>query len=83
MKRKATVKHITGFGRHEFLVYGTQPKVIGESLLKIFSYKPEVDQNDIIWGKQSNRDMAIEFAKKWEAFVEDTETEEVIYKTPE
>jgi len=82
MKRKATVKHITGFGKNEFQVYGTQPKMIGEALLKIYSYKPELDENDSIWGKTANRDKAIEFAKKWETFVEE-ETEEIIYKTPE
>ncbi len=83
MKRKATVKHITGFNKSEFQVYGTQLKVIGESILAIYSYKLEYNEDDPIWGIKTNRDRAIEFAKKWESFVEETETEEVIYKTPE
>ena len=83
MKRKATVKQVTGFNKSEFQVYGTQPKVIGESILAIYSYKLEYNEDDPIWGIKTCRDKAIEFAKRWESFVEETETEEVIYKTPE
>ncbi len=53
-----------------------------ESLIKVFSYKEEADPNDKYWGEETAKQEALDFAKRWEKFMNGNE-EEIIYQTPE